>query len=153
MKLQKFQNLVGWSPQGLETVCGKIIMTAVMQHFPHFLKFVLDVDMILNKSRQQTIFCLFNTNTLNFHEYFKDKLSSHQPSHMHNIRHSSNINYNTPLFHSKTQKCYLYQWIPQPTKFAWKLLFQVYIQKTNWKPPLSIPIFGIFLVSNSTVSN
>ena len=26
----------------------------------------------------------FNTNTLNFHQYFKDKLSSHQPSHMHN---------------------------------------------------------------------
>ena len=25
-----------------------------------------------------------NTNTLNFHQYFKDKLSSHQPSHMHN---------------------------------------------------------------------
>ena len=24
----------------------------------------------------------FNTNTLNFHEYFKDKLSSHQPSHI-----------------------------------------------------------------------
>ena len=29
----------------------------------------------------------FNTNTLNFHEYFKDKLSSHQPFHMHNTRH------------------------------------------------------------------
>ena len=25
----------------------------------------------------------FNTNTLIFHQYFKDKLSSHQPSHMH----------------------------------------------------------------------
>ena len=24
------------------------------------------------------------TNTLNFHQYFKDKLSSHLPSHMHN---------------------------------------------------------------------
>ena len=29
----------------------------------------------------------FNTNTLNFHQYFKDKLSFHQPSHMHNTRH------------------------------------------------------------------
>ena len=26
----------------------------------------------------------FNTNALNFHQYFKDKLSSHQPSHIHN---------------------------------------------------------------------
>ena len=28
----------------------------------------------------------FNTNTLNFHQYFNDKLSSHQPSHLHNTR-------------------------------------------------------------------
>ena len=50
----------------------------------------------------------FNTNTLNYRQYFKDKLSSHQPSHMHNTRHSTNSNFNTPLFnHSKTQKCYL----------------------------------------------
>ena len=49
-------------------------------------------------------------NSLNYHQYFKDKLSSHQPSHMHNTRHRTNINFNTPLFnHSKTQKCYLYQ--------------------------------------------
>ena len=54
-----------------------------------------------------------NTNTLNFHQYFKDKLSSHQPSHIHNTRHRTNSNINTPLFsHSKTQKCYLYQVIP-----------------------------------------
>ena len=26
----------------------------------------------------------FNTNTLNFHQYFKGKLFSHQPFHMHN---------------------------------------------------------------------
>ena len=52
----------------------------------------------------------FNTNTLNFHQYFKDKLSSHQPPHKHNTRHRTNSNFNTPLFnHSKTQKCYLYQ--------------------------------------------
>ena len=55
----------------------------------------------------------FNTKTANFHQYFKDKLSSHQPSHMHNTRHKTNSNFNTPLFnHSKTQKCYLYQVIP-----------------------------------------
>ena len=55
----------------------------------------------------------FNTNTLNFHQYFKDKLSSHQPSHMHNSGHKTNSNFNTPLFnHSKTQNCYLYQVIP-----------------------------------------
>ena len=52
----------------------------------------------------------FNTNTLNFHQYFTDKLSSHQPSHMHNTRHRTNSNFNTPLLnHSKTPKCYLYQ--------------------------------------------
>ena len=46
----------------------------------------------------------FNANTHNFHQYFKDKLSSHQPSHMHNTRHRTNNNFNTPLFnHSKTQ--------------------------------------------------
>ena len=55
----------------------------------------------------------FNTNTLNYHQYFKDKLSSHQPSHMHKTRHRINSNFNTPLYnHSKTQKCYLYQVIP-----------------------------------------
>ena len=55
----------------------------------------------------------FDTNTLNYHQYFKDKLSSHQPSHMHNTRHKTNSNFNTPLFnHSKTEKCYLYQVIP-----------------------------------------
>ena len=47
----------------------------------------------------------FNTNTLNYHHYFKDKLSSHQPSHMHNTRQRTYSN-------SKTQKCYLYQVIP-----------------------------------------
>ena len=41
------------------------------------------------------------------------KLSSHQPSHMHNTRHRTNSNFNTPMFtHSKTQKRYLYQVIP-----------------------------------------
>ena len=55
----------------------------------------------------------FNTNTLNFHQYFKDKLSSHQPSHMHNTRHRINSNFNTLLLITqKTQKCYLYQVIP-----------------------------------------
>ena len=40
----------------------------------------------------------FNTNTLNFHQYFKDKLSSHQPSHMYNTRHRTNNNFNTCTF-------------------------------------------------------
>ena len=40
----------------------------------------------------------FNTNAFNFHQYFKDKLSSHQPSHMHNTRHRTNSNFNTSLF-------------------------------------------------------
>ena len=57
----------------------------------------------------------FNINTLNFHQYLKDKLSSHQPSHMHNTRHRTkfNFNFNTALFnHLKIQKCCLYQVIP-----------------------------------------
>ena len=55
----------------------------------------------------------FNTNTLNYSQYFKDKLSSHQPSHMHNTRHRTNSNFIIPRFnHSKTQKCYLDQVIP-----------------------------------------
>ena len=46
-----------------------------------------------------------------------------QPSHMHNTRHKTNSNFNTPLYnHSKTQKCYLYQIIPRwnrlPCMFA-----------------------------------
>ena len=45
----------------------------------------------------------FNTNTINFLQYFKDKLFSHQPSHGHNTRHRTNSNFNTSLFnHSKT---------------------------------------------------
>ena len=52
----------------------------------------------------------FNTNSCNFHQYFKDKLSSHQPSPTHNTTHRTNSNFNTPLFnHSKTQKCYMYK--------------------------------------------
>ena len=54
----------------------------------------------------------FSTNTLNFHQYFKDKFFSHQPSHMHNTRHRTNSNFNTPLFNKKKKKCYLYQAIP-----------------------------------------
>ena len=40
-----------------------------------------------------------NTNTRIFLQ-FKDKLSSHQLSHMHNTRHRSNSNFNTPLFNN-----------------------------------------------------
>ena len=55
-----------------------------------------------------------NTYILNFNKYFKDKLSSHQPSHMNNsMQTQNNSNFNTPLFNnSKTQKRYLYQVIP-----------------------------------------
>ena len=54
----------------------------------------------------------FNTNTLNFDQYFKYKLSSHQPS-QHNTRHKINSNFNTPIFNNSiTQKCYLCQVIP-----------------------------------------
>ena len=74
----------------------------------------------------------FNTNTHNFHQYFKGKLSSHQPSNMHNTRHRTISNFNTPLFnHSKTKKCYLFQVIPiwnsLPKLLNKKLHFQVYI--------------------------
>ena len=51
---------------------------------------------------------VLNTNTLNFHQHFKDKLSSHKSFHMNSTRHRINSIFNTPLFnHSKTRKCYL----------------------------------------------
>ena len=69
-----------------------------------FTQFTIDYSALLKA---------FNTNTLNFHKYLKNKLSSHQPSHMHNTRHRTNRYLNTPLFnHSKTQKRYLYQVVP-----------------------------------------
>ena len=41
-------------------------------------------------------------NTLNFHKYFKVKLTSHQRSQLHDTRHRINNNFNTPIFnHSK----------------------------------------------------
>ena len=68
------------------------------------------------------LFTALKTDTLNFHQYFKDKLSCHQPSHMHNTRHRTNSNYNTPLFnHSKTQKNLFVpsnSHMEQPKKFA-----------------------------------
>ena len=39
----------------------------------------------------------FNTNTINFHQYFKDILSFHQLSHVHNAGHRSKSNFYTPL--------------------------------------------------------
>ena len=39
----------------------------------------------------------FKTNALNFHQYFKDKLSANQPSHMH-TRYRTNSNFKTPPF-------------------------------------------------------
>ena len=56
----------------------------------------------------------FNTNTLNFHQYFKDKLSSHQPSHMHNnMQTQYKQSYYYYTFSSlKTDFFYLYQVIP-----------------------------------------
>ena len=63
----------------------------------------------------------FNTNALVFHQYFKGKLSSHKPSHIHNSRHRTNNNFNTPLFnHSKTQKWYLYQ-----LRFPYGTVYQI----------------------------
>ena len=84
----------------------------------------------------------FNTNTLNFHQYFKDKLSSHQSSQMHNTRHRTNSNFNTPLFnHSKTRKCCLYQVInslPKLLKIALPSLHSKYkLKATSSHPDLS----------------
>ena len=33
-----------------------------------------------------------DTNAFNLHQYFKEKSSSHPPSHMHNTRHRTNSN-------------------------------------------------------------
>ena len=55
----------------------------------------------------------FNTNAENFHQYFNDKLSSHQPSHMHNTRRSINNNFITPHLNiQKLKKYFLYTVIP-----------------------------------------
>ena len=84
------------------------------------------------------------TNTLNIHQYFKDKLSSHQPSHMHNTRHIPNSNFNTPLFnHSKTQKCYLYQVIP-----IWNSLAKV-LKNCTFKFTFKKQIKSFLLASQS----
>ena len=64
----------------------------------------------------------FNTNTLNFQQCFRDKLSSHQPSHMHNTRHRTNSNFNTPLFnHLKTQNVI----------FHYQIRLKLYFQVSN----------------------
>ena len=61
----------------------------------------------------------FNTNTLIYHQYFKDKLSSRQPSQMHNTRHRTNSNFNTPLFnHSKMSFVPGNSYMEENTKFA-----------------------------------
>ena len=53
-----------------------------------------------------TLLKAFNTNTLHFHQYFKNKLSSHQPFNMH-TRHRINSNLIFSLLnHPKTQKCF-----------------------------------------------
>ena len=71
-----------------------------------------------------TLLKAFNTNTLIFHQYSEDKLSSH--------RHKTNSNYNTPLFnHSKTQKCYLYHVIPIRNSLPNSLIYFFTFKKTN----------------------
>ena len=80
----------------------------------------------------------FDTTTLKFHQYFKDKLSSHQPSHMHYTRLKINNNFNNPLcIHSKTQKCFLYQVIPiwNNLQSSLKNYTSKFTLKTNNKPP------------------
>ena len=85
----------------------------------------------------------FNTNTLNFHQYSKDKLSSHQPSHMHNTRHRTNNNFNTPLFnHSNTKKCYLFHVIS-----IWNSLPNL-LKNCSSKLTFKIQIKSHFLASN-----
>ena len=74
-----------------------------------------------------TLLKAFNTNTLNIRQYFKEKFFSHQPSHMYSTTHRINSNFN----HSKMLIVPANSYVEQPTKFAQKLQFQVYIQKTN----------------------
>ena len=94
----------------------------------------------------------FNTNTHNFHQYFKDKLSSHQPSNMYNTRHRTNTNFNTPLFnHSKTQKCYLYKVIPILNSLP-KFL-KTCSSNFTFQKQIGIPIIAMSKSSMSTVLN
>ena len=66
-------------------------------------------------------FALLNATQIPFILINISMTSSHQPSHMHNTRHRTKSNFNTPLFnHSKTQKYYLSgnSYMEQPTKFT-----------------------------------
>ena len=42
----------------------------------------------------------FNSNAIDFYQYFKEKLSSHEPSQMLYTRHRINSNVNTPHVNS-----------------------------------------------------
>ena len=71
-----------------------------------------------------------NTNTLNCHQYFKDKLSSHQPSHMHNTRHRTKILILYYLIIQKLKNQVIPIWNSLPNSLL-KLHFQVCIEETN----------------------
>ena len=98
-------------------------------HFP----FNLWLLCLINKT--------FNTDILNFHQYFNDKLSSHQPSHMHTTRHKINSNMLTPLFNrprtekKSVQSNYRRE---QPSKFTKYCTTMFTFKKTNKIRPLSI---------------
>ena len=98
----------------------------------------------------------FNTNTLNFHQYFKEKLCSHQPSHMYNTTHRTNSNLKLHfLIISITQKCYLYKVIP-----VWNSLPNLlknctfkFSLKNKLKATSKHPNLSKFKLSNPTVPN
>ena len=63
----------------------------------------------------------FYTKTFNFHQYFEDKLSSHEPSHMHNTRHRTKSFLYSTLSSFKNLKMFFVPsnfYMEQPAKLA-----------------------------------
>ena len=74
--------------KSLELVQSRQSLTTVGQEVVLYKSTIIDFATIIDICEYFALLKAFNTNTLNFHQYFKDKLSSHQPSHMHNTRHN-----------------------------------------------------------------
>ena len=77
----------------------------------------------------------FDANTLNFHQYFNDKLSSHQLSQVQNTRHTEQmvilILHYLVIQELNNVTVPSYSLMKQRTILAEKLHFQVYTHKTN----------------------
>ena len=69
---------------------GRILMLKIGWAHRRACKLLTDYNQRSSLFTQFTLLKAFNTNAINIHQYFKDKLSSHQRSHMHNTSHRTN---------------------------------------------------------------